>query len=669
MASVACLLVVLFPVSTAWGGDSSQKEFRSTLEHSSLSALQHHLELIDQEIGRQATMSLRSGIGAIGYRSERSQDPDHSEWIQVRFAEQSEIDQVVLVPTIWRDGQAGFRADGFPIAFHLMVGDGNETQGSIVARFGPEDGFLPRLAPMVVDCPPGTKGSWVRLVATSLGPRLWDGRQDLQLSEIMVFSGEENIALHAEVDVSSTDRETPSIHKRFLVDGHLPYLMDAKYGEKSIAFVSPVSSEKRAQLVIDLESTQFIDRVHLHAVDTSDTAPQSTGTDFGVPRELVLIGSNHSDLAEAKTLCTIRVGSIYESGPIMMKRFEATACRYVAMIAEKPFIQSGDSSGRSQIGFAEIELFAHGRNVALHKPVTANFRHRRRGRSLEALTDGRNFYGDILPIREWLNQLGRRHQLEAMRPVVSAELRSRYASQTSQLRLARWLIASSVIIIGFLLVGTRYHRARQLAQVKERFAADLHDELGANLHSIGLLSDLARDAKQVPEELSDHLQRIRDLTEKTGIAMRHLVETREPTELYTDFKSDMQEAAERIAVNVDHEIEVVGDQYLNELGPSTRVGLLLFYKECLVNISRHAGATQLQTRLVGTNSEIELYVCDNGCGMAAAAGLRVAPPSLSRRARLLGATITVETPNAHGTSIRLRLRTRRFGIWKRRELL
>ena len=28
------------------------------------------------------------------------------------------------------------------------------------------------------------------------------------------------------------------------------------------------------------------------------------------------------------------------------------------------------------------------------------------------LTDGVNFYGAILPVREWLNQLARRHELE-----------------------------------------------------------------------------------------------------------------------------------------------------------------------------------------------------------------------------------------------------------------
>ena len=34
----------------------------------------------------------------------------------------------------------------------------------------------------------------------------------------------------------------------------------------------------------------------------------------------------------------------------------------------------------------------------------------------------------------------------------------------------------------------------------ERFAADLHNELGANIHTIGLLSDAATDAQDSKEE-------------------------------------------------------------------------------------------------------------------------------------------------------------------------
>ena len=56
--------------------------------------------------------------------------------------------------------------------------------------------------------------------------------------------------------------------------------------------------------------------------------------------------------------------------------------------------------------------------------------------------------------------------------------------------------------------------------MRERFAADLHDELGANIHTIGLLGDLARDTDS-PEERQELLERSRFFTERSGNAIRN----------------------------------------------------------------------------------------------------------------------------------------------------
>ena len=659
--SLASLTILLSIYATFAAGDLPvETRTRRGGQQATLSVLQDRLGKIDDELEQLASLSLRSGIGAIGYRSRRYGDSNHTDWIRIDLGETTPLEQIVLVPTIWRDAEAGFRADGFPLEFHLVVGSEDNPNGSTIAHYGAEDLLLPRLAPLVVNCPPGTEGSWVQVVATSMGARLWDGRHDLQLSEIMIFSGEENVALHANVEVSSSDRNTVSIDKRFLTDGHLPYLMDAKEGRKSIAFVTQIESDMEPEFILDLGEARPVNRVHLHAVDTSDTAPQSHGTDYAMPRRMRMLGSNQPDLSDATELCRIRIKSIYDSGPIMMRRFDEGSYRYVALIASQPFVETGPSN-TSQIGFAEIELFSEGENIAFGRPVTVNFDRSHRGRQLSALTDGRNFYGEVLPVRDWMNQLARRHELETERPGVLASLEQHYALQAKHLRLARWIAATLAVAVGFVLLGSQLLRTRQLASVKERFAADLHDELGANLHAIGLLSDLADDSKQEPDELADYLQRIRALTERTGVAMRHLVQVRHNDGLYTTFFSDMEQAAKRIAVDLDHEIQVEGEQYVNRLKPRTRVDLLLFYKECLVNISRHSGATQLQSLLVGTPTSVELTVTDNGRGLAES-DIQSVPPSLERRAKLLGAKVNVENASTHGTCIHLVLRTRRWGV-------
>ena len=88
--------------------------FVSQLKRSSLSTLEFRLKALDQQLVTLAQPSMRMGVGAVGYRSIAHIDSAHQEWIQITFSEAMDIDQVVLVPTIWRDTVNGFRADGFP---------------------------------------------------------------------------------------------------------------------------------------------------------------------------------------------------------------------------------------------------------------------------------------------------------------------------------------------------------------------------------------------------------------------------------------------------------------------------------------------------------------------------------------------------------------------------
>jgi signal transduction histidine kinase len=112
-----------------------------------------------------------------------------------------------------------------------------------------------------------------------------------------------------------------------------------------------------------------------------------------------------------------------------------------------------------------------------------------------------------------------------------------------------------------------------------------------------------------------------------------------------------------------HDISIEGETFLERLKPQTRADLFLFFKECLVNISRHSGATRFSTRLIAGPNALELTIIDNGCGMADAKGHGI-PSSLKRRARLLGAKVHVQSPPTGGTSITLKLRTRRWGLRK-----
>ena len=204
---------------------------------------------------------------------------------------------------------------------------------------------------------------------------------------------------------------------------------------------------------------------------------------------------------------------------------------------------------------------------------------------------------------------------------------------------------------------------RQVARIRERLAADLHDELGASIHTIGMLSDLAEDANGTSDELATLHRRIRAETERSGAAVRHCTDMLQADGLYTNLLADMQRASNRIMVKLEHDISIDGEKFLNQLKPRTRADLFLFYKECLVNISRHSEATKFTTHLTATGRKIHVTISDNGRGLLKSEGNAI-PPSVKRRARLLGAKVTAENLATGGTCIDLKLRTHHWGFRK-----
>ena len=629
-------------------------------ESLSLALLERRLEEIDAQLAQLANYNLGGGIGAIGPRSIAYEAADQNEWIEIELGDAVPLDQVILVPAIRRDGINGFQADGFPRAFRLLAGTDGERKGKVVAEFTESDGLLPRIAPLVIPFR-GMVASWIRVEATILSRREFDARYVLQFSEILAFSGEENVALHRPVrfPASHEPNPAPGWPDAAVVDGFLPYLMAAAGGRKSVAYLGTPGPRVRPELTIDLGASYPLSRLHLHAVDQSDTVPQAFAGDIGIPRVLRVEGANAPDFSDRQLLVELRHDSIYDAGPILVRRFPATRCRYVRLVAVTLNHDPLSAAGSERLGFAEIELFSEGRNVALGKSVAANFKSNEAVRTLSNLTEGRNFYGTIQPVRTWLNPLEQRHILERERPIVSGELNQRYVQQKAN--VAQLTVLATVLAFGVVVVVlvSRGRQQRAIEQTRKRIAADLHDELGADLHAIGLLSDLAHAARTSPERLGDLLERMRSLTERTGQAARRCTNLLEAEDLHGDLVNDLRHASGRILADLDYEIEFEGQEKLRRVRPRKRIDLLLFHQESLINIIRHSGATRVHIRLSAVEGEIIFTVSDNGRGLDGQV-----PASLKRRARLLGAEVEAGPAGPAGARIVLRLKNRRFGFRK-----
>ena len=427
--------------------------------------------------------------------------------------------------------------------------------------------------------------------------------------------------------------------------------MDTGQGDKAVAFFNGADPAATPSITIDLLAVVPLSRIHLHTVEQSDTAPQSNNSGFGLPEHFIVEGAQRADFADAVRLMEYRKASIYNVGPILVRKFPEAHCRYVRLTALEPDLLYDEKNVRAKVGFAEMELFAQGVNVALGKPVSTQFLTENRPKSL--LTDGSNFYGRILTTREWMAQLARRHELERERPLLTAELTRRYAAQKNNLRLMMWLATLLLVGIGITILINRSLRQRAIHRTREQIAADLHDELGANLHAIGLLSDFVRREKDNPKQLDLLMQRMRSLTERTASATKYCTNMLESKGLYDNLAEDMRRTATRLTADHQHDLKFEGEARLQDISPRRRIDLFLFYKECLTNIIRHAEATQITTHLIAGESTVTLTVTDNGHGLHGES-----PDSLKRRARLLKSTLTTESLPCGGTQVSLQFKTR-----------
>src|SRR5262249_8750006 len=94
------------------------------------------------------------------------------------------------------------------------------------------------------------------------------------------------------------------------------------------------------------------------------------------------------------------------------------------------------------------------------------------------------------------------------------------------------------------------------------------------------------------------------------------------------------------------------------LAPALTTALFRIFQECLTNIARHAGATQVKVALTGEDSWVTLRVEDNGRGITeversdrGALGLM----GMRERAAMLGGEVHFTRGPAHGTLVTARL--------------
>lgn len=203
------------------------------------------------------------------------------------------------------------------------------------------------------------------------------------------------------------------------------------------------------------------------------------------------------------------------------------------------------------------------------------------------------------------------------------------------------------------------HLQRIKEDERDRIARDIHDVLGGTLVGIKISVNLL--AGKLGDRDEALKKRVRDivgmLDEAITTAGRVARELRpgilKEFGLAAAVESFAEDYTHRAGIPctvlcADHDIETDDD---------TALALFRTYQEALTNVSKHAGASHVEVRLMQEYDEIVLEISDDGKGMAPgdlrkpkSFGLR----GIRERLKMLGGTMEILPREPHGTTVVLR---------------
>jgi signal transduction histidine kinase len=210
-------------------------------------------------------------------------------------------------------------------------------------------------------------------------------------------------------------------------------------------------------------------------------------------------------------------------------------------------------------------------------------------------------------------------------------------------------------VAGLLAAAYQYRvqRLLEMERLRLRLAADLHDDVGSNISSIALISDMLKARVRHNDVSERHLQRIHAAAEDTVRALRDIIWLVDPKhDTLADLVRKMRRGRHTLLNGIECTFEVNTPVEPHPLDMDTMRNVFLIYKEALHNIAKHAAAQQVRITVDEQGGRLTLQIQDDGHGFDEAAierGHGLA--NMRRRAQTVGGQIAIESTPGIGTRI------------------
>jgi signal transduction histidine kinase len=199
-----------------------------------------------------------------------------------------------------------------------------------------------------------------------------------------------------------------------------------------------------------------------------------------------------------------------------------------------------------------------------------------------------------------------------------------------------------------------------LEKERARISRDIHDDLGATLTQITLLSELAQRKANDPPKVSLYTAQISQTARELVQAMDEIVWAVNPRNdrlpMVTGY---IFQHAEKFFAGTPVHCRFDSPEELPDhaLSAEVRHHLFLAAKEALNNVARHSGATEVWVRWKLVDGELQLCIEDNGKGFTARPGAQFGNGMVNMKKRMeeIGGGFEATSIVGAGTTVRLTL--------------
>jgi PAS domain S-box-containing protein len=269
----------------------------------------------------------------------------------------------------------------------------------------------------------------------------------------------------------------------------------------------------------------------------------------------------------------------------------------------------------------------------------------------------RNARGEIIEAINCLYDITERKQAEDALQSLNLQLEARVVMRTTELQEANIALEESrgrLQILSQRLVEVQEEERRAIAR-------ELHDRVGQSLSALNINMIIMRD-QLLPDSLERVASRLSDsmhLVGETITLVRDVMSNLRPAVLddyglEAALQSYVDEYMPRYGIKVVFEKPA---QPIPRLGPSIEMTFLRIAQEALMNIARHANASQANLSIWQEGDSVYMTVQDNGTGIVSwqeanrpgSHGLTI----MRERAEAFGGNLTVGSVPGKGTRIEM----------------